>query len=133
MLINKRTLSYITRNDKPNENWIGDDYYLVEDGTELANKIIQYYPRCNYSIVNGEIVDVTYIEKTQEELNEERVEEIKQELVKLDSTINRATEDLYELTDTTPYTTIQDVINQKETLREELRELQGGETVEGDN
>ena len=54
---------------------------------------------------------------------EEKIEAIKKQLKKLDNTINRATEDLYVLTNTTPYTTIQEVIAKKEELRKELQEL----------
>lgn len=54
---------------------------------------------------------------------EEKIEAIKKQLVKLDTTINRTTEDLYVLTNTTPYTTIQEVINKKEELRKELQSL----------
>ena len=55
--------------------------------------------------------------------------EIKQELAELDITINRATEDLYNLTNTTPYESTQNVINRKIELREELKTLTGGGTV----
>ena len=54
---------------------------------------------------------------------EEKIEDIKNELVKLDITINRATEDLYFLMNITPYTTVQQVIAQKENLRIELQKL----------
>ena len=46
----------------------------------------------------------------------ERIEEIKTELDTLDTTINRATEDLYVLTNTTPYQSTQEVIERKEEL-----------------
>lgn len=55
----------------------------------------------------------------------ERAIEIKTELQNLDSTINRATEDLYVLTNTTPYEKVAEVIQQKEELRQELQTLQG--------
>ncbi len=47
MLIDKETKAYITRSDIPNGNWTGnnDKYYVVDDNSELAKKIIQYYPR----------------------------------------------------------------------------------------
>lgn len=64
--------------------------------------------------------------------DEEREVEIHQRLEELDKTINRATEDLYELTDTTPYIAVQEVIDEKVSLREELQTLGGG-VVEGDN
>ena len=62
-------------------------------------------------------------EPTEEELKQKRIKEIKTELEELDTTINRATEDLYVLTHTTPYKSTQEVITKKEELRAELKEL----------
>lgn len=65
--------------------------------------------------------------KTEEEVNkhikEKKIEEIKSELNGLDTTINRATEDLYILTDLRAYDTIEAVITRKEELRKELQNL----------
>lgn len=55
--------------------------------------------------------------------SEQRVNEIKIELNNLDTIINRATEDLYTLTEITPYESIQNVINRKIELRNELKIL----------
>ena len=46
------------------------------------------------------------------------------ELEELDTIINRATEDLYTATNTTPYANVQEVIAKKEALRAELAELE---------
>ena len=54
---------------------------------------------------------------------EQKIEEILAELEELDTTINRATEDLYTLTNTTPYQKTAEVIARKEELRQELKEL----------
>lgn len=54
---------------------------------------------------------------------EQKIEEILAELEELDQTIKRATEDLYTLTNTTPYQKTADVIARKEELRQELKEL----------
>lgn len=124
MLVNKKNKTYQTRSDKPNYNWLDDNWYVVADSSELANKIIKLYPRFDFVLDdNGELVDVVEIAKTQEELNHERAEEIKSELNDLDTTINRATEDLYTLTNTTPYESTQEVINRKIELRNELKTL----------
>lgn len=124
MIVNKKNKGFQTRSDLPNTNWIGDEWYVVPDNTPLANKIMQYFPRYDFVLDDkGNLIDVVEVEKTEEEIKEEKVEEIKSELNSLDSTINRATEDLYVLTNTTPYTTIQEVINRKEELRKELQEL----------
>lgn len=124
MIINKESKAVRSRQDLPNTNWLGDEWYLVPDGSELANKIMQYFPRYDFVLdENNNVVDVVEIPKTEEELKQERIEEIKNELNSLDTTINRATEDLYNLTNTTPYDTVEQVILRKEELRKELQEL----------
>lgn len=125
MLINKQNKSYQTRSDASNFNWLeSDDWYVLNDNSELAQKIQKLFPRFDFVLDdNGNLIDIVEIPKTQEEINAERVEEIKNELITLDDTINRATEDLYILTNTTPYETIQEVINKKEELRSELHTL----------
>ena len=124
MLVNKINKSFQTRSDKPNSNWLGEEWYLVEDNSTLANKIMNLYPRFDFALdENNNLIDVVEIPKTEQEIKQEKIEEIKAELNSLDTTINRATEDLYVLTNTTPYTTIQETINRKEELRKELQEL----------
>ena len=73
----------------------------------------------NYKYVNGRIVDLGL----KPELKMSREDKIKAELTELDKTINRATEDLYTLTNTTPYQKTAEVIARKEELRQELKEL----------
>ena len=129
MIVNKTNKGYQTRSDASNFNWLkSDDWYVVDDNSPIANKIEQLYPRYEFVLDEEDnLIDVVEIPKTQEELDEERTEEIKAELVQLDITINRATEDLYDLTNTTPYETTQNVINRKKELREELKTLTGGD------
>lgn len=125
MIVNKNTKCIQTRSDASNFNWLkSDDWYVVDDNSPLANKIKQLYPRFDFVLDGDKLVDVVEIQKTQEEINEEKVDEIKKELEELDNTINRATEDLYKLTNTTPYQKTAEVIQRKEELREELRLLQ---------
>lgn len=73
---------------------------------------------------NGEWIKKT---KTEEEVHKQikdiKINSIKAELIQLDTTINRATEDLYTLTDLKAYDTIEAVITRKEELREELKNL----------
>lgn len=124
MIVNKLDKSFQTRDDMPNTNWLGDEWYLVPNGSELANKIMQLFPRFDFVLdENDNLIDVVEIPKTEEEIKQERIEEIKTELNDLDATINRATEDLYVLTETTPYKSIQEVIDRKEELRKELQNL----------
>lgn len=61
--------------------------------------------------------------KSEEEIKKERETAIKIRLARLDETINRPTEDLYVLTNTTPYQKTAEVIARKEELRQELKEL----------
>lgn len=61
--------------------------------------------------------------KTEENIKKYREQEIKNELEELDKIINRATEDLYVLTNLTPYESITKVINRKNELRNELKEM----------
>jgi hypothetical protein len=69
MIINKITKGIQTRSDKPNENWLnGEDYFVVQDGTELAKKIISLYPY--YDFVTDErdsLIDVIEVEHAQPE------------------------------------------------------------------
>lgn len=125
MLVNKITKAFQTRSDASNFNWLeSEDWYVVDDNSELAQNIQKLFPRFDFVLDdNGNLIDVVEVPKTQEEINTERVEEIKNELINLDNTIDRATEDLYTLTNTTPYETIQEVINKKEELRSELHTL----------
>lgn len=128
MIVNKITKGLQTRSDMPNTNWMDDDWYLVPDNSSLALKIEQLYPRYDFVLDEDDnLVDVVEIAKTEEEIKSERIEEIKVELTNLDNTINRATEDLYVLTDTTPYKSTQEVITRKEELRKELKTLSEGE------
>ena len=126
MIVNKITKAFQTRSDKPNSNWLkSDEWYVVDDNSPIANKIQQLYPRYEFVLDEEDnLIDIVEIPKTQEEINSERAEEIKTELTELDTTINRATEDLYTLTNTTPYQKTADVIARKEELRQELKELE---------
>lgn len=126
MLVSKTDKNYITRSDMPNTNWTDEDYYVLDDNSELAKRIIEYYPRYELTTSGDRITDVTYIEKTQEELDEERIAQIHKELEELDGIISRGLEDLYEMTHNTPYPRLQEAIDTKKDLREELEQL-GGE------
>ena len=37
--------SFITNSEHPNADWIGDADYVIDDFSELARKIIDYYPK----------------------------------------------------------------------------------------
>lgn len=58
MIIHKEKLFYTVHEDFPDTNWKGEDYYLLEDNSELAQKIIRFDPNYKIVIENGTIVDV---------------------------------------------------------------------------
>ena len=60
MIINKQDKTFQTQSHRPAENWLGDDWFMVPDGTELAEKILANYP--NFDLVldgEGELIDIT--------------------------------------------------------------------------
>ena len=128
MLVNKITKEVQTRSDNPRTNWLGNEWYCVDDdNVELTQKIRELTPRFDFVVENGELVDVVEIPKTEEELNLERIAEIDRELEDIDKTtgINRVIEDLITLTGmyNSMYGTTKDIINKKIELREERKQL----------
>lgn len=81
---------------------------------------IEHY---DYKYSNGKIINLGL--KPEFAMTDK--EKILKELEELDTVINRATEDLYALTNTTPYKSTQEVITRKEELRKELKTLSEGE------
>ncbi|MBQ7835379.1 MAG: hypothetical protein IJ385_06305 [Ruminiclostridium sp.] len=64
MLIHKNDKYYVERQDMPNKNWIGDDFYLVDSDSELAEKIRENYPYFEFVLDdNGNLIDVTPTER----------------------------------------------------------------------
>lgn len=68
MIINKKTLAFLTRSDIPNKNWTKQESYIIDDNSELAKKIIKNAPNVEYVIESGKVVDVkiTKAEKQEE-------------------------------------------------------------------
>lgn len=128
MIVNKLNKSFQTRSDKPNSNWLNDNNYIViPDGSELANKIMQYFPRYDFVLdENDKLIDVVEISKTEEEIKQEREVEILAELKTLDGTVDRQWEDYYIDNNKTPVDRIAVVITRKEALRKELQALKRG-------
>lgn len=123
MIVNKINKKYMTRSDMPNMNWLDNNWYVVADNSVLANKIRSLYPRFEFVLQNGELVDAIEIPKTQEEIKKERINQIKNQLEVLDSTVDRQWEDYYIRENVTPVERIAVVIAQKEELRSELQSL----------
>ena len=80
MIINKKTLSILTRSDKPNENWTDEDCYIIEDGTKLSNKILNNYPNIEYIFEHGEIKDVTILEPKEIEQPVSEIERLRADI-----------------------------------------------------
>ena len=80
----------------------------------------------DYKYENGKIIDLGL----KDEFRKTEEEKIKEELKELDKTINRATEDLYELTDTKPYKSTEEVIERKKELRQQLKNINEVKTEE---
>lgn len=82
MLINKKTKQVIEISSKPNENWIGDGYYLVDSRTELAEKIRLNAPYFEpITDGTGQLVDITPTERPEPE---PEIEEPTQDEINLD-------------------------------------------------
>ena len=76
MIVNIDDKGFQTRSDKPNSNWMGEGWLVVEDGSELANKIMRLAPYVELVIENEVLVDVIETERpepevviTQDEIN----------------------------------------------------------------
>lgn len=77
MIIYKDNKGYIKRNDKPNENWTDEaNVFVVEDGSELAEKIEQNYPYFEFVLDSeGNLINITPTEKPVEPPKEPTLEE----------------------------------------------------------
>ena len=62
VIVNKKTKAFLTRSDKPCENWTDQDCYIIDDNSELAKKIKRNYPNIEYVIENEQIIDVKILE-----------------------------------------------------------------------
>ena len=63
MIINKNDKYYVERQDMPFENWIGEDFYLVNSNSELAEKIRAHCPHFDFVLDDeGNLVDITPIQ-----------------------------------------------------------------------
>lgn len=63
MIIDKKTKRFQTRSDKPNSFWLTDkdenDFYIIDDNSELAKKIKENYPNISFIFNEKEqLIDV---------------------------------------------------------------------------
>ncbi len=64
MLIHKNDKYYVERQDMPNENWIGEEFYLVDSDSELAEKIRENHPYFEFVLDDdGNLIDITPTER----------------------------------------------------------------------
>lgn len=127
MIVNKLNKSFQSRSDKPNINWLGEDWYLVPDNSNLALKIERLYPRFDFVVSdNGELIDVVEIQKTEQELIQEEIESIDLELSDIDAQgVTRHMENIIDATNSydTLYESTKQLIERKKELRIKRAEL----------
>jgi hypothetical protein len=127
MIINKLNKSYQTRLDMPNTNWMDDSWYLVADSSPLAIKVQQLFPCFDFVVnENGELIDIIEIEKTEEEIKQEKITEIDRELSDIDAQgVTRHLENIVEASGSydTLYETTKALIDRKNELREQRKTL----------
>lgn len=63
MIVNKETKGFQTRSDKPNSFWLSsepaENYFIVDDASELAQKIQANYPSFEFILdENGNLIDI---------------------------------------------------------------------------
>jgi len=63
MIVNKETKGFQTRSDKPNSFWLSsepaENYFIVDDTSELAQKIQANYPSFEFILdENGNLIDI---------------------------------------------------------------------------
>lgn len=81
MVINKKDKYYVERQDMPNENWIDDEFYLVDSNSELAEKIKTNFPNFDFVLDDeGNLIDITPVDPPEapiEEIVASKLAEIK--------------------------------------------------------
>lgn len=60
---------FCTNSDHPNDDWVGDADYVVDDNSEIASKIMAYAPNYDFVIKNGVLVDIVQTAISEEDLN----------------------------------------------------------------
>lgn len=77
MIIHKTNKTYQTRSKYPNSNWTGHDgYYVVDDASELAQRIKDNYPYFEFVLDSqGALIAITPTERPPEPEPEPTTEE----------------------------------------------------------
>ena len=68
MIIDKATKHFMSRSDKPNENWTDQtNVFVIDDGTELAQNISNNYPYFDFVLdPQGNLIKITLTERPPE-------------------------------------------------------------------
>lgn len=133
MIVHKQNKTYQTRSDKPDENWLDDDNYcVIDDRSDLANKIIDNYPYVDILYADNRIVDVIVDEEgkqraTKIDILQNEIETLKQKLSETDYKAIKYAEGLISEEEYEPIKaerqSWRDRINE---LEKELEEIQNG-------
>jgi len=92
MIIHKVTKEFQIRSDFPNSFWMEnqseDDYFVIQDGSEIANKILQNHPYFSFILdENQSLIDIEIKEDEKNKKNQEQV--ILNQIRILKSNLNR--------------------------------------------
>lgn len=130
MIIHKQTKEFQTRSDKPNENWLNDNNYLViNDNSILAEIIIANYPHIDLVIQDNILTNVEVDVDSQEREKQKakiqaKIVELKDQLAKTDYKAIKFAEGVLEEEDYAyTRTKRQDCRNYINELEEDLRNL----------
>ena len=81
MIVNRETKQYQTRSDKPNENWLNNEWVLLNDNSEFANIIKANYPNVIITIHDDIITNVEIDNEALNKTNKQiEIEELKEQL-----------------------------------------------------
>ena len=77
------------RSDRPDDDFIGNADYVVLDGSELAQKIMEFYPYFEFVFDDdGNLIDVTEISEPVENIISQKKTELSEECEKAIIDIN---------------------------------------------
>lgn len=133
MIINKKTNGFITRKDKPNENWLkNDDYFFIDDNSALAKKIINNYPYIRFKIENDVLIDVIVDDELKNSIEkrlvvETEIKTIKQKLFDTDYQVLKYVEGHLTEED---YASVKE---KRQAWRDEINELEAILEVQNEN
>ena len=125
MIFKPETKEYITRSDKPAENFLKEDgWQVIPDGSELAAKIIESYPFFDVILNdNGECIDIRKKRKTAIPPSPERqIETLKAQLAASDYKIIKCFE--YSMADEEMPYDIEELHAERQAIRDSINELE---------